>query len=224
MLRSVANSADKDEARVGAMMIQHIDGFVDTLPKGAFVSGDGKRAIDHWLRGQNDWARYKRTEAMETAISNAQLSPQGFAEGLRAEFRNILKSAKKSRNFPRAQQEAMRAYVMGGRLDDVLKRLGNGSPFVAGVAGGMVGGPLAGGAALVGRPLLGAFARGRLNAAARDVAGQVRANMALPNGLPSPPGLPGLTPQQLMLLRQAGGIGSQPALPLPPPLPLPRAA
>lgn len=209
MVGKVAKSAQGDEAGLGSQMLGHLDGAVEALPKSAFVSGNGERAVDAWVKGQNTWARYKRTQAVETAIGNAQLAAGGFANGLRSEFRQMLKDPAQARYFAASEKAAMTDFVSGGSLQNVLLHLSSGNPLVVEILGHMVAG--SGGAltAAVARSAGKHFLRGRADRAAETLAGQVRASVALPNGLQAPALPPQLTPQQLMALRFAGAAGSR---------------
>ena len=184
-LRTAQKSADPDEARLGSMMVDEFDSFLDSLPSQAFISGNGDEAIVQWGRGRVQWARAKRTETIENIMHDARMHDGGFARGLRAGFKDILKSknAKKRRGFSVDDIEAMRDFVDGGPLQDLMARIGNGSGLPGVGVGGLTGGPV--GAVAV--PIVGGLARRESNRQAAKVAEQLRAQVATPGGLPQRP-------------------------------------
>lgn len=187
--RRAANSADPDEARIGAALVKHLDDFMENLPVSAFSTNGkaGMDAVKHWSEARKTYARFKRTDVIEKAIRNAGYAKDGFAEGLRSQFATILKSERKSRGFSPAELAAMDRYAKGGSIQDFLKNVGNGGSIPATVMGLATGGPLGAAVAGFGRAGAGKAARGAINAQAHNAANAVRAQVALPNGLPQIP-------------------------------------
>lgn len=207
-LRRVAKSTDPEEARLGVMMLDQFEDFMDSLPPSAFSGGDGTAAMQHWTKARSDWARFRRTETIESLIEDAQLHDGGFAVGLRSGFKRILKKRKRQQGFSAADMQAIRAFVDGGPVDALLKHIGGGGTIPAAVTGHVFGGPvgaaLATGAKMVG----GGMARGARNSGARRAAEAIRAGVATPGGIAVPPGL---SPGQSAIFRElsARGVGAQ---------------
>ena len=155
---NAAGSADRAEARLGRIAIDLLDDFVESGASN--VGGTLKEA-----RGL--WSRLRKSELIDHAIENAQVSQAGVEAGLRNEFRSLWKArgSKKMRGFSDAEMAAIKSVSEGNFGANVLRRIGslgggldasrNMLNLLAGVAGGAaVGGPV--GAALV--PLAGHLA------------------------------------------------------------------
>lgn len=202
-IRLAQKSVDPDEARLGTLMANQFEDFLDALPPSAFSRNGQKagEAVTEWAKGRTEWARSKRTQAIENIIADAQLAKGGFAAGLRSGFANMLKSsnAKKRRGFSQADLDAIRAFVEGGPVQDLLARVGQGAGLPGGVLGGVTGGPV--GAIAV--PAAGLGARKLTDNAARRAAEGVRARVATPGGVPQralPPPAPLPIPAGLRMI------------------------
>lgn len=183
-IRAAQKSLDPDEARLGMQMANAFEDFLDSLPPSAFSRNGQKagEAVQQWAKGRTEWARSKRTQSIENIIADARLAKGGFAAGLRSGFASMLKSnnAKKRRGFSKADLDAIERFVEGGPIQDLLERIGSGAGLPGGVLGGITGGPV--GAVAV--PAAGIGARRLTNRNARNVAQQLRAQVATPGGVP----------------------------------------
>jgi hypothetical protein len=205
-IRAAQKSIDPDEARLGMQMANAFEDFLDGLPPSAF-SKNGQRAgeaVQQWAVGRTEWARAKRTQAIENIIADARLAKGGFASGLRSGFASMLKSnnAKKRRGFSKADLDAIERFVEGGPIQELLERIGGGAGLPGGVLGGITGGPV--GAVAV--PAAGMGARRLTNRNARQAAQNLRAQVAIPGGVPMralPPPMPLPLP---VGLRRIGGV------------------
>ena len=170
---NAAGSADKAEARLGAIAIDLLDDFVES--GASAVGGDLKAA-------RVFWSRLKKSELIDTAIENASTAQGGLEAGLRAEFKTLWRArgSKRMRGFTDAELDAIKAVAQGNFAANILRRIGslgggldasrNMLNLMGGVAGGAaIGGPV--GAALV--PLA-----GHLAARASRSGTQNRANLA----------------------------------------------
>ncbi|HEV2517913.1 MAG TPA: hypothetical protein VGV07_21860 [Devosia sp.] len=187
--RNAAKSNDPAEAAIGMAMVKQLDDFFENLPVQAF-STNGKAGMDAvrlWGEARKDWARFKKTSTIEKAIYDAGLHQDGFAKGLRGEFVKILKSDKKRRGFADAELSAMERYVQGGTIQGFMQDLASGGSIPASVLGLVAGGPIGAAVAGVGKATAGRIAGGSLNRSASQAADAVRAQAALPNGLPQLP-------------------------------------
>ncbi|MCR6671469.1 hypothetical protein [Devosia ginsengisoli] len=206
-IRAAQKSADPDEARLGMQMANAFEDFFDSLPPSAFSKNGQKasEAVQQWAKGRTEWARSKRTQAIEDIITDARFAKGGFSAGLRSGFASMLKAknAKKRRGFSQADLDAIERFVEGGPIQELLERLGSGAGLPGGVLGGLTGGPI--GAVAV--PVAGGVARRLTNRNARNAAQALRAQVATPGGVPVqalPPPLP--------LPRGLGFQGSQAVL------------
>lgn len=168
-LRRVASSAAKslepDEARLGNMMINKIDDFLDSAGRKE-LSGTTKNIGAKYRDARQLWRRAKKSEQIEEAFSKAQLQATGFENGIRNQFRSILNNKKARKGFTSEELDAMRQVVKGTTLQNTAKMIGRfgfsegqasnmlmGSVGVAG--GAAVGGP----AGAVAVPLIGNISR-----------------------------------------------------------------
>lgn len=172
VLRKVANAAAKstepDEARLGNMLTNKIDDFLDTAGRNE-LTGTTKNIGAKYRDARQLWRRAKKSEQIEEAFGKAQLQATGFENGIRTQFRAILNNKKKARGFTPDELSAMRQVVKGGSLENTAKMIGR-FGFSEGQASNMLMGSLgvAGGAA-VGGPA---------GAVAVPIIGQISRNLA----------------------------------------------
>ncbi len=113
-----AGSTNKAEARIGRIMVDALDDFVE---QGAGpVSGTLAEA-----RGL--WSRLRKSEVIDNAIENATASQAGVEAGLRNEFRTLWKArhSKKMRDFTDAELDAIKKVATGNFSSNVLRRIGS---------------------------------------------------------------------------------------------------
>jgi hypothetical protein len=157
ILRRVAQSAAKsiepDEARLGSIMVNKIDDFLDGLGPASLTGGKQSDAGVLFKQARGLWGRAKKGELIEEAFTKADLGASGFENGLRIQFRSILNNKKKSKGFNQDELSAMRKVVKGGPVENIAKLLGR-FGFTEGQATSSLMGYLgvAGGAAVGGVP------------------------------------------------------------------------
>ena len=127
VLRRVTNSAAKslepDEARLGNLLVNKIDDFLDTAGRNE-LSGTTKNIGAKYRDARQLWRRAKKSEQLGEAWNKAELSPAGFENGIRAQFRSILKSKKQRKGFTPEELKAMRGVVEGTTLRNMSEKLG----------------------------------------------------------------------------------------------------
>ena len=121
--QSAANSIDPDEKRLGTILINRIDDTLDSLTVKDFKAGGGDVGAK-FKDARQLWRRAKKAEQLDDAWKNAELSPAGFENGIRQQFRAILKSKKKSTGFTADEKKAMREVVNGNTLRNFSEKLG----------------------------------------------------------------------------------------------------
>lgn len=203
-IQEIARSKKTGQADIGQRLLEKFDGFIDSLPASAYVGEGGEDAAAAWARGKADWARYRRTEAIEDAVYNARMTVGGdIATNLRSQIGTLLKTHRKqSQGFSDAEIKAMEKFVEGGGIGEMMRSFAQGGGLPAGVFGGLAAGPVG---AAVG---LGASAAAKkLGArAARRGVDDIRAQVAT-GGIPQrtmPGGL-----MDLERLFVSGGQGGQ---------------
>lgn len=148
--QDAASSIDRGEARLGKIIIDKIDGFIDELPEQA-VTGGNANAGQLYRQARGLWSRARKSELLTEAVEKAKNQASGFENGLRTQFRSLLNNPKKMRGFTDAEKEAIKTVVRGGSAENMLKALGK-FGFTEGQATNMLLGSLgiAGGAAVAG--------------------------------------------------------------------------
>ena len=148
--RSAAQSIEPSEARLGSMMVNKIDDFVDDLPPTDLTRPDENVGpILKEARGL--WSKAKKLEIIEEAVAKADLQSSGLENGLRVQFRSILNNKKTMKGFTEAEKQAMKKVVKGGKAENIARALGK-FGFTQGQASSMLMGSLgvAGGSAVGG--------------------------------------------------------------------------
>lgn len=167
--QSAARSMEPDEARLGSIMIEKIDDFLDAAGPATLTGGKSSDAGVLYKQARGLWGRARKAEILEGAFEKAKNQASGFENGLRVQFRSILNNKKLSRGFNEQELEAMRKVVRGGTAENIAKAIGR-FGFTEGQATNMLLSSLgvAGGAAVGGAP----------GAVAVPVIGQVSRNLA----------------------------------------------
>lgn len=163
---SAARSTDPDEARLGSLLVHQVDDFMGSLSQQNLVGGDPAKVGALYKDARQLWSRASKAEILENSINRAQLAASGAENGLRNEFRSLLKNKRMQKTFSEEERAAMKKVIDGGPIRNTLKALGkfgiseDGAirmliPGLGTAAGAAVGGPI--GAAAV--PLAGQVAR-----------------------------------------------------------------
>jgi len=159
-----AKSLDPSDARVGAIMIDEIDDFMDKLTTKSFSGPDVKTVgniSERYKAARSLWGRSRRAELISDAFAKADLQASGFENGLRIQLRQLLNNKKRSRFFTKDELAAMSDVVKGTGTQNTLKLIGR-LGFSEGAATNVL-------ASLVGYGVLGPIA---------PVAGQVSRKLA----------------------------------------------
>lgn len=121
--RSAAESMDRSEARLGNIAISKIDDYLDNI--GGEIT-QGKQAGEAFKSARDLWQRARKTELLETAIKNADNQATGFENGIRTQFRQILKriDSGKLKGFTNEEKEAIKKVVKGTNAGNVARFLG----------------------------------------------------------------------------------------------------
>lgn len=165
LARAAEQSDNLPDARLGGMMVDRIDDFLDGATS-AQLAGRGAQGVgDKFRTARQLWGRARRSELVGEAFRRAELSASGFENGLRTEFRSILKS-KKNKFFNNEERAVMSRVVNGDRKVNLFQWLGK-----VGLGEGRVVGPSLGSG-------LGAIVFGPGGAAAVPIIGTVSQNLA----------------------------------------------
>ncbi len=159
-LRKVAQNAASDlanpaDARIGHIIVDKIDTFLDELSPSALEKG-GAAAKDvgpKYRVARELWGRAKRSELINEAFEKAKNQASGFENGLVAQFRAILNNKKKSKFFKPKELAAMQKVVRGttkANIAKVIGRLGFSEGHATNIIGGSIG--IGAGATIAGAP------------------------------------------------------------------------
>ena len=140
-----AQSIDPSDARVGAIMVDEIDDFLDKIPQGAFSGPDAKtvgQIGERYKAARGLWGRARRAELISDAFEKANLQASGFENGVRTQLRSIVNNKKRARFFTKDEINAMKDVIKGSNDANILKlvgRLGFSEGSATNVLGGLGG-------------------------------------------------------------------------------------
>jgi hypothetical protein len=126
-LRKIANNAasslDPADARLGIIAKQKIDDFLDDIPD-EVVSGKG--AGTAYRSARDLWQRARKSEDMDILLLNADNQGSGKENGIRVQFRALLKriNTGKAKGYSKEEVEAIRKIVQGTRSGNTARFLG----------------------------------------------------------------------------------------------------
>lgn len=159
--QDAASSIDPADARIGMVMLDEIDGFLDSVGKDAFVGANAADAANigkKYRAARKLWGRARRSELIEEALGKAEIQASGFENGIRTQLRQIVNNKKRSRFFSEQELGAMRDVIKGTNEQNIFKlvgRLGFSEGQATNVLGSIAGGAVISPAA----PIVGQFAR-----------------------------------------------------------------
>jgi hypothetical protein len=181
LAKGAKSSIDPDDARIGGHMLRHIDANMRRVPgvEGKLVQADKL------------WSMAKKSELLDNAVEAAKRTASGFENGLRIEFRKLLKEARKGKLQLSAEETAAMQKVVDGSIPaNVLKGLGKLGPAPGGAGNALLAVIASSGAAILGGwPAAAAVAGGgygsRLGAQAITKGAAERARAIVAGGVPS---------------------------------------
>lgn len=187
MMRRVANtarrSADPDERRLGNIIIEKIDDFIEQPPANAVVAGDDATAALAITNARKSWRQMRQGEAVQDLVERAANSASGLtASSLRSQFRTVVNNDKRLRQFDPEVQKLMKDFVRGKGGVAPLQALSNLAPGTS--LRGLIAGGGAASIGYAGNPALAALMAagglGARTASTRMAAGQAEniANVA----------------------------------------------
>ena len=121
--KSAADSLDRSESRLGVIAVNKIDDYLDDL--GAEIA-PGTDAGKAYRSARDLWQRVKKTELLDQALVNAENQASGFENGIRTQFRQLLKKIDtgKQKGFTPEEREAIKKVVQGTNVGNIAKFLG----------------------------------------------------------------------------------------------------
>jgi outer membrane lipoprotein SlyB len=221
MAKIAKNSTDPNEARLGGIMVRHLNDYLKglELSPGAIIKGSAKGIGGKLNKADRMWQQQKNSEAIEKVIAKAEDSGGNFANALKTGIRGLLRKDIDAggRLYTIEEKAALRKVLNGtitSKTVSSLRRLvptsigSFGPSAMAGYAGSSMLGPwtlpvqAAIGAAAI--PATNAMARNAVNAARAVAVGAGRGTKATAGGRSSQ-----ITPKMgpLPATRMSHGLG-----------------
>lgn len=150
-------SIEADERRIGGIMADKLDDYINGLKPADVIAGDPLKATSALNKARDLWSRTKKSEMIEQALGKADLRAASTGSGgnidnaTRQNIRAILDNQKKARGFTKEERDLMEKIVRGGPVQNLLRLVGKLSPTGNGLMGAMSIG------ATAHNPLLAAF-------------------------------------------------------------------
>jgi len=170
ILRRVAAGAaasnERDERRIGKLIVSQIDDYVNNISPTDLISGN-RAGINELRDARKLWSMNAKAEVFEQMINRAETTgssvytQSGYENALRGEFRRLANNPNRMRQFTQAEQDQITEIARGGTLQNMLRLVGKFSPTsvisapLSAGTGYVVGGPI--GAAVI--PAVGLAAR-----------------------------------------------------------------
>lgn len=136
-LRRVAGASIKsnnaDERRLGAILTERLDSFVEGAGRGQLVSGDEK-AIEALKEARGLWKQGKKAQILENIFDVAELRAEanftqsGMEQALRSRLVNLAANEKAMRQFNKTEQAAIREAAKGGSMQNFFRYVGKLAP------------------------------------------------------------------------------------------------
>jgi hypothetical protein len=151
VIGQAARSTDPAERFMAGRMLRGLDDFMGNLtPRDVVGQGvDPSTAVRFIGEARKLWKAKAKGDIIAAAIENANSTASGFENGLRIEFRKLLKSPKY--NWTPDERKALRSVVQGGMSANALRFLGTfgfspdqGRRFLGAVVGAGAGASLGG--------------------------------------------------------------------------------
>ena len=133
--KSLIRAEPQDELHL-ARMKTIMDSFTERLGK-SDITGD-MAGVRYLEQARPLWARKSKSEVLEDMVERARDQATGFENGMRVQFRGLLRNPKRLKGFTKDEIDAMRRVVRGGGLENSLRAVGWLDP--RGTLGAMMGG------------------------------------------------------------------------------------
>lgn len=152
---AIGGVATPNDKRLIGVITDTIDDYLADANPSNFTKGTVKPSeiMPKYKAAQDLWGRAKRSELIEEAFERAGTAKSGFENGLRDEFKRVLRNKKQRRFFKPKEIEAMKEVVQGTTGANISKLIGR-FGFSEGLATNIIGGSISttAGAKLLGAP------------------------------------------------------------------------
>jgi hypothetical protein len=152
---TITGVSKPNDIRLIGVITDTIDDYLADANPANFTKGTVKPSeiMPKYKAAQDLWGRAKRSELIEDAFERAGTAKSGFENGLRDEFKRVLRNKKQRRFFKPKEIEAMKEVVQGTTGANISKLIGR-FGFSEGLATNIIGGSISttAGAKLLGAP------------------------------------------------------------------------
>jgi hypothetical protein len=205
LAKSAKNSIVPEDARIGREILNHIDENMRQIPG----------VSEKFAKADKLWSMAKKTELLDKAVAAAKETASGFENGLRIEFRKLLKKARDGKlQLSPQETAAMEKVVKGSVPANVLKGLGKLGPApgsagnallasLAATGGYALGGPVAAGA------VIGSGYASRLGAQALTKGAAQRARGIVSGAVPEQVYAPSITQETMLKALLGQGLNER---------------
>lgn len=148
---TLSGTATPNDKRLTGVITDTLDEFLDKASSKDFVMGGLplSEIMPKYKTARELWGRARRSELITEAFDRAGTTASGFENGLRQEFRRILRNKKQSRFFKPGEIAAMKEVIQGTDATNITKLIGRfgfsegaATNVLGGTAGLYLGGPL----------------------------------------------------------------------------------
>ncbi len=164
--RGASSSIDANESRIGNIIIDKLDDFVENAQPSQLSKGSSE-AVKALKDARELWKRAKKTEIIDDLVASADVRAEanytqsGIENVLRRKLVNLADNPRKLRAFSKEEQELIKSTAKGGPIQNALRFIGKLAP-----TGVISSGVSVGGGALIGGtsgavivPVVGSLAR-----------------------------------------------------------------
>lgn len=132
MASNTTGSAANEAGRMGGLIQDHVDNFVDGLQPGDLGGGGNlQQALADLQTGRANWAQYKKADAIEKALDKAGLRASSTGSGgniNNATRQDVLKALYSRASWTPDEYDALRSLVEGTNTQNTLRQIGKLSP------------------------------------------------------------------------------------------------
>lgn len=136
-LRRVASGAaasnERDERRLGKMIVGQIDDYVNNIKSTDLVAGN-QAGVNELRDARKLWSMNSKADVFEQMVNRAQTTggstytQSGYENALRGEFRRLANNENRMRQFTKEEQDQITQIARGGTLQNMLRMVGKFSP------------------------------------------------------------------------------------------------
>lgn len=194
-LRKVVGASLPEGSAASSAMFGRLTDLMDNLRPGDVIARNPARATQILRDARGLWSRYAKTRTIEAAMHNAENAASGQANGLRNEFRKLLRinpdTGRPLHNWSREERAAIERVVNGTTTSNMLRFFGTfgipidqGRNWLGALGGGASGAAMFGPVGAVALPAAGTAAK-YAERAATTRAANIASALAARGGVPA---------------------------------------